>query len=60
MTVYKNSIAYSTVMSSTKEQLLIRVKYTKGAIETHREQGNAGEVTFFEEELKLINKKLKQ
>lgn len=57
---YKGSEAYYTVMSITdRGSLLFRRGYTEGAIRFHKEQGNAGQVKFFEDELKLINKRLK-
>ncbi|ATF13663.1 hypothetical protein A616_17245 [Brevibacillus brevis X23] len=57
---YKGSTACHSVMSiAKKESLLYRKGYTEGAIKYHKEQNNEGQVKFFEEELKLINKRLK-
>ena len=57
---YKGSIAYNSVMSiTTRENLLYRRGYTEGAIEFHKKEGNAGQVKFFEDELKLIDHRLK-
>lgn len=57
---YKGSEAYNSVMSITRRaNLLYRKGYTEGAIKFHKEQGNNGQVKFFEDELKLINKRLK-
>lgn len=57
---YKDSIAYNSVMSITRrDNLLYRMGYTKGAIKFHTEEGNAGQIKFFQDELDLINKRLK-
>lgn len=57
---YKGSVAYNSVMSITKkENLLYRMGYTQNAIEFHKKEGNTGQIKFFEDELKLINKRLK-
>lgn len=57
---YKGSIAYNSVMSITnKENLLYRRGYAVGAVEFHKKEGNAGQVKFFEDEVKLIDRRLK-
>lgn len=57
---YKGSIAYNSVMSINKrENLLYRMSYTKNAIKFHTEEVNAGQIKFFQDELNLINKRLK-
>jgi hypothetical protein len=55
---YKNSIAYTTVMGCTNEQLINRVRYTKMAIGFHTIKNDIEQVMFFTEELNLINKRL--
>ena len=56
---YLNSAAYHSVMGCTRAQLLNRKKYTVGAIEFHRREGNTEQAEFFESELALIEKRLK-
>jgi hypothetical protein len=57
---YKGSIAYNSVMSINKKgNLLYRMSYTEGAIKYHKDNNNTGQVKFFEDELKLIQKRLK-
>ena len=57
---YKGSEAYNTVITATKEQLEYRMGYTKNAIQYHIKNNNPGQVKFFTDELKLIEKRLKQ
>jgi len=57
---YKGSIAYNSVMSITnREDLLYRRGYTVGAVEFHKKEGNEGQVKFFQDELNLIDRRLK-
>jgi hypothetical protein len=56
---YKNSHAYTTVMSLSKEQLEYRKSYTIGAIEYHTTHNNIGQIKFFTDDLVLINERLK-
>jgi hypothetical protein len=57
---YKNSAAYKTVMSATTAaQLHNRKRYTLGAIEYHKNEGNTEQVEFFKSDLALIEKRLK-
>lgn len=57
---YKNSVNCNTVMSiNSKESLEYRRGYTVAAIEFHKKEGNVGQVIFFEDELKLIDRRLK-
>jgi uncharacterized protein (DUF427 family) len=55
---YKGSAAYNSVISATKEQLLTVLPYYKNAIRYHEIEGNAGQVKFFSDGLKFINKRL--
>lgn len=56
---YQNSAAYHSVMgATTPAQLLNRKRYTLGAIEFHECEGNAEQVSFFESDLALIEKRL--
>lgn len=55
---FKGSYAYHNVMSETKEQLLNRIRYTKMAVDFHTKEGNEGQIKFFTDELKLIEKRL--
>lgn len=57
---YKGSHAYNTVMGLSRPQLLYRMGYTKNAIEYHVKNNNPGQVKFFTDELKLIEKRLKK
>lgn len=57
---YKNSYAYNTVKSLSKEELLYRRGYTGGAIKFHEEENNPCQIKFFTDELNLINKRLKR
>jgi len=58
---YKGSTAYNSVMSiTTKEQLEYRKRYTEMAISYHIKENNPGQIKFFSDELKLIEKRLKQ
>ena len=56
---YKGSIAYNSVMGASKESLLYRMGYAKGAIDFHTKEGNQSQIKFFTDELQLINKRLK-
>lgn len=57
---YKGSEAYNSVMAiNYKSDLIYRRWYTVGAVKFHTEQGNMGQVKFFEDELKLIDRRLK-
>ncbi|MDR6779380.1 hypothetical protein J2W98_003660 [Paenibacillus peoriae] len=57
---YKGSIANQAVMSITrKENMLYRKSMCDGAIKYHKENNNNGQVKFFEDEMKLINRRLK-
>ena len=57
---HKNSAAYHSVMGCTTcEQLLNRTKYTVMAIEFHEMEGNTDQVLFFQDDLALIEKRLK-
>lgn len=56
---YKGSYAYNSVMSCNKEQLRYRKRYTKGAIDFHKKEGNPGQIKFFSDELELIERRLK-
>ncbi len=61
MTEYKGSPAYSAVMgATTADQLRNRKRYTLMAIDHHRQAGNADQVAFFETDLALIEKRLRQ
>ena len=58
---YKGSCVENKVKSiQTKENLLYRRGYTLGAIEFHKREQNPKQILFFESELKLIDKILKQ
>lgn len=57
---YKGSYAYNTVKSLTKEQLEYRRGYTQIAVNYHTKNNNPGQVKFFADELKLIDKRLKE
>jgi len=56
---YIGSQAYHSVMNASKKELLNRISYTKNAIEYHTKNNNIGQIKFFSDELKLINKRLK-
>jgi hypothetical protein len=56
---YKGSYAYNSVMTARKYELLNRIRYTKMAIDYHTKENNPGQVKFFTDELKLIEKRLK-
>lgn len=57
---YKYSIAYNTVMSITsRENLLHRMSLCKGAIDYHIKENNTSQIKFFQDELKLIERRLK-
>lgn len=58
---YKGSYAENTVKGiQCREDLLYRRGYTEGAIEFHKKEQNPKTIKFFESELKLIDKMLKQ
>jgi len=58
---YKGSYAYNSVMSiTTKKNLEYRKRYTEMAINYHTKENNPGQVKFFSDELKLIEKRIKQ
>ncbi len=57
---FQGSIGWSTVMTSTKEQLQVRRPFVEGAIRFHTKNENAGQVKFFTEQLELIDKRLKK
>lgn len=57
---YKNSYAYNTVKSLSKEELLYRKGYTEGAIKYHQEENNPNQIKFFQDELNLIKGRLKR
>lgn len=43
---YKGSTAYNSIMSASKECLLYRLGYTKGAIEYHTKENNPRQIKF--------------
>ena len=51
---------HNTVKGLDKEQLEYRRGYTIGAINHHTKENNPGQIKFFSDELKLIDKRLKQ
>ena len=56
---YQNSAAYQSVMgATTPAHLLNRKRYTLGAIEYHAGEGNTEQVSFFQSDLALIEKRL--
>lgn len=56
---YQNSAAYNAVIGATTAvQLLNRKRYTLGAIEYHKREGNAEQVSFFKSDLVLIEERL--
>lgn len=56
---YKGSYAYNSVMNARRDELINRMRYTKMAIDFHTKEGNKGQIKFFSDELKLIEKRLK-
>lgn len=56
---YKGSYAYNSVMTARRYELLNRMRYTKMAIDYHTKNNNPGQIKFFTDELKLIEKRLK-
>lgn len=57
---YKGSYAENTVKSLDLEGLKYRRGYTVGAINYHKKERNEGQIKFFSDELRLIDKKIKQ
>lgn len=57
---YKGSDAEITVKGLSMDSLKYRRRYTEMAIDYHKKEQNPKQIVFFEAELKLIDKRLKQ
>lgn len=59
---FKGSIAYNCIMAASERGLMERAnkRYAENAIEYHIKECNPITEKFFRDELKLINKRLKQ
>lgn len=56
---FKNSQSYNTVKNAREYELINRLPYVKYAIEYHTKENNPMQVKYFNDELKLIKKRLK-
>jgi hypothetical protein len=57
---YKGSESERSVLSiQTRDNLLYRLGYAQNAVRFHEQEGNPGQVEFFQSEVNLINRRLK-